>query len=151
MTELTRRDFLKSIGVMATAIAIPVSIEVVTQPFNILKVHQNFLVLQSNSEIVVAEVRAIDLEMAQVQKRLRVVLEDSFDIRKIVNFASRPSRLSLDLHNGVPMKFEGAGVISLVYRVQEGNCIEARLDQFRCLTGPIQEQREGLDFGKWFT
>lgn len=151
MTQVltSRRDFLKSIGIVATAIAIPVSVEIATKPFLAQESRQNYLVLQSNSEMVVGEVRAIDLDMAQRKNILRVVFEESFDIRKIVNFSSRPSRLSLDLFNGVPMKFEGAGVVSLVYRVQEGNCIEVRLDQFRCLTSPIREEKN-VDFSGYF-
>lgn len=138
MSELTRREFLKSIGIVATAISIPVSIEVITKPFlDIQRVTKNYLVLQSWEQTLVAEVKAVDLDGAERKGVLRVVLEDNFDVREFVSFVSRPSRLNLDLFNGIPMRFEGAGTISFVYRIKEGNCVEVNLDQFRCLTGKM--------------
>lgn len=142
MSKLTRREFLKSIGVVATAITIPVSIEVATKPFlELQKVHKNYLVLQASQKLVVAEVRAFDLDMAKRHRILPVVFEETFDIRKLNAFASLPSRLELDFFNGVPLRFEGAGAISLIYRSQDGNCIDINLDDFRCLTGERNDRK----------
>lgn len=134
MPDLTRREFLKSIGVVATAVSIPITLEIITKPF-IQTAHKNFLVLQASQKLVVAEVKAVDFGLAQREKVLPIVFADSFDIRELQGFLQLPSRLSLELFNGVPMKFEGAGTIYLVYKSKDGNCIDVFLDEFRCLTG----------------
>ena len=105
---MNRREFLKSIGIVATSIAIPVSIEIAARPFTELqKVHKNYLIMQSPGKLVVAQVKALDLDMAQREKILPIVFHESFHTREIMDFVHHPARLELELYNGIPIKFEG--------------------------------------------
>lgn len=133
MNELTRREFLQSIGIATVGLSIPVSIQTILKPFAVQVAYQNYLTLQSGRELLVAEVRAIGLDKTD-EGYLPVVFEDSFNLKKLLAFAHKTASVRLDLYNGVPMMFEGAGTILHCYRVTEGNCIDIGLENFRCLT-----------------